>query len=149
MAGRVEQINIGPERQLPQPVGRADAHAGKGLLGNRYYYGNGDAPSGRALTLIQAEAIEAMADEHGIEITPAESRRNVLTRGIDLNALVGKRFRVGNVECIGVELCHPCKSLESLTKPGVIKGLVNRGGLNADILSDGEIGVGDEVVATD
>ncbi len=149
MAGRVEQINIGPERQLPQPVGRADAHAGKGLLGNRYYYGNGDAPSGRALTLIQAEAIEAMADEHGIEITPAESRRNVLTRGIDLNALVGKRFRVGNVECLGVELCQPCKSLESLTKPGVIKGLVNRGGLNADILSDGEIVVGDMVVATD
>jgi MOSC domain-containing protein YiiM len=149
MAGRVEQINIGPERQLPQPVERVDAYAGKGLLGNRYYYGNGDAPSGRALTLIQAEALEGMAAEHGIELTAAESRRNVLTRGIDLNALIGKRFRVGGVECLGVELCHPCKSLENLTKPGIVKGLVNRGGLNADILSDGEIAVGDEVVALD
>jgi MOSC domain-containing protein YiiM len=88
-----------------------------------------------------------MAAEHGVEITAAESRRNVLTRGIDLNALVGKRFRVGNVECLGVQLCEPCTSLEGMTRPGVIKGLVHRGGLNADILSDGEIAVGDEVAA--
>ena len=67
----------------------------------------------------------------------------------DLNALVGKRFRVGDVECVGVELCHPCTTLEGLTKPGVIKGLVNRGGLNADIVTDGVIAVGDEVVAVD
>jgi len=146
-AGRVEAINIGPERQLPAPVERVAAHAGKGLLGNRYYFDHGAGP-GRALTLIAAESLEAMAAEHGIEITAAESRRNVLTRGIDVNALVGKRFRVGEVECVGVELCHPCKHLESMTKPGVIKGLANRGGLNADILSDGEIAVGDEVVAT-
>jgi MOSC domain-containing protein YiiM len=90
-----------------------------------------------------------MAAEHGIEITAAESRRNVLTRGIDLNALVGKRFRVGSVECAGVGLCEPCEHLESVTRPGVIKGLVHRGGLNADILTDGEITVGDEVVAAD
>jgi MOSC domain-containing protein YiiM len=146
--GRVEQINIGPPEQLPTPVQSAEAHAGKGLVGNRYYF-EGGAERGQALTLIAAEAIEAMAAEHGIEITAAESRRNVLTRGIDLNALVGKRFRVGDVECEGVELCHPCKHLESVTKPGVIKGLLNRGGLNADILSNGEIAVGDDVVAHD
>ena len=146
--GRVEEINIGPPKQLPAPVQSAEAHAGKGLVGNRYYFEEGAEP-GRALTLIAAEAIEAMAADHGIEITAAESRRNVLTRGIDLNALVGKRFRVGGVECEGVELCHPCKDLERMTKPGVIKGLLNRGGLNADILSDGEIAVGDEVVAHD
>ena len=147
-AGRVEAINIGPPETLPAPVERVRADAGKGLAGNRYYFEDGAGP-GRALTLIAAEALEAMAREHGIEITAAESRRNVLTRGIDLNALVGKRFRVGDVECLGVELCHPCKTLESMTKPGVIKGLTHRGGLNADILSDGEIAVGDEVVATD
>src|SRR5262249_35658684 len=130
----------------PAPVERAHAHAGKGLVGNRYYFEDGAEP-GRALTLIAAEALEAMASEHGIELTGAESRRNVLTRGIDLNALVGKRFRVGNVDCVGVELCHPCKHLESLTQRGVIKGLAPRGGLNADIVSDGEIAVGDEVVA--
>jgi len=146
--GRVEAINIGPAEQLPAPVGRVRAEAGKGLVGNRYYFDDGAKP-GRALTLIAAEALEAMAAEDGIEITAAESRRNVLTRGIDVNSLVGRRFRVGEVECVGVELCHPCKHLESMTKPGVIKGLTNRGGLNADILTDGEIAVGDEVVAAD
>jgi MOSC domain-containing protein YiiM len=144
--GRVEQINIGPPETLPAPVERAAAHAGKGLAANRYYFEAGAEP-GTALTLIAAEALEAMADEHGVEITAAESRRNVLTRGIDLNALVGKRFRVGDVECLGVALCEPCKSLEGMTKPGVIKGLTHRGGLNADILSDGEIAVGDVVAA--
>jgi MOSC domain-containing protein YiiM len=141
--GRVEGIFIGPERTLPAPVERVRAVAGRGLEGNRYFFEQ--APSGRALTLIAAEAIEAMAAETGIEITAAESRRNVLTRGIDLNALVGARFRVGVVECLGVELCEPCTALESLTKPGVIKGLVHRGGLNADIVTDGEIAVGDPV----
>ncbi len=146
-AGRVEEINIGPRYdELPEPVERVRARAGKGLVGNRYYFGDGAEP-GRALTLIAAEALEAMANEHGVEITAAESRRNVLTRGVDLNALVGKRFRVGKVECLGVELCEPCKSLESVTRPGVIKGLAHRGGLNADILSDGDIAVGDEVAA--
>ena len=146
--GRVEQINIGPPETLPSPVDRVSARAGKGLVGNRYYFEAGAKP-GQALTLIAAEALEAMAGEHGVEITAAASRRNVLTRGIDLNALVGKRFRVGAVECRGIELCEPCKHLESVTQPGVIRGLAHRGGLNADILSDGEIAVGDEVVATD
>jgi MOSC domain-containing protein YiiM len=145
-AGRVEAINIGPPEQLPGPVERAAAHAGKGLVGNRYYFPDGAQP-GRALTLIAAEALEGLAAEHGIEITAAESRRNVLTRGIDLNALVDRRFRVGEVECVGTELCEPCSHLESMTQPGVIKGLAHRGGLNADILTDGEIAVGDEVVA--
>jgi MOSC domain-containing protein YiiM len=146
--GQVEAINIGPPEMLPAPVERVRADAGKGLVGNRYYFEDGAKP-GQALTLIAAEALEAMAAEHGVEITAAASRRNVLTRGIDLNALVGKRFRVGAVECLGVELCEPCKHLESVTQPGVIKGLAHRGGLNADILSDGDIAVGDEILATD
>jgi MOSC domain-containing protein YiiM len=146
--GRVEAINIGPPETLPAPVDRVSAHAGKGLVGNRFYFEQGAKP-GQALTLIAAEALEAMAAEHGVEITAAASRRNVLTRNVDLNALVGRRFRVGAVECIGVELCEPCRHLESVTRLGVIKGLAHRGGLNADILSDGEIAVGDEIVATD
>ena len=141
--GRVEGIFIGPKYELPEPVARVRAAAGRGLEGNRYFFEQ--APPGRALTLIAAEALEGMAAESGVEITAAESRRNVLTRGVDLNALVGVRFRVGDVDCVGVELCEPCKTLESLTKPGVIKGLVHRGGLTADILSDGEIAVGDAV----
>ena len=142
--GRVEQINIGPERELPAPVDRVRALAGRGLEGNRYFFD--DAPPGRALTLIAAEALEAFQAETGIPLTAAESRRNVLTRGVDVNALVGKRFRVGEVECLGIELCEPCKHLESVTHPGVLKGMVHRAGLNADILTDGEIAAGDAVV---
>lgn len=144
MPGRVEGIFIGPKYELPAPVERVRAVAGSGLEGNRYFY-DGDAPSGRALTLIAAEALEEGAAASGIGLGAAESRRNVLTRGIDLNALVGVRFRVGQVECLGVELCEPCTTLEKLTRPGVIKAYVHRAGLNADILTDGEIAVGDFV----
>lgn len=146
MEGRVEGIYVTPEHgELPQPVDSVRALAGRGLQGNRYFFD--EAPSGTALTLIAAEAVEAMEREHGISLEPRETRRNVVTRGIDVNELVGKRFRVGGVECEGVELCEPCASLQTMTKPGVIKGLAHRGGLNADILTDGEISVGDAVVA--
>ena len=145
MTGRVEEINIGPERELPAPVDRVRALAGKGLEGNRYFYD--EAPPGRALTLIAAEAIEAFTAETGIPLSADESRRNVLTRGIDVNALVGRRFRIGDVECYGVELCEPCTTMEALTRPGVLRGMVHRAGLNVDILTDGEIAVGDSVLA--
>ena len=146
MAGRVEGIYIAAEHgELPAPVDSVCARAGRGLEGNRYFF-EGDAPSGTALTLIAAEAVEAMEREQGISIEPRESRRNVVTRGIDVNELVGKRFRVGNVECQGSE---PCTTLQAMTQPGIIKGLAHRGGLNADILGDGEISVGDAVVAED
>jgi MOSC domain-containing protein YiiM len=143
--GRVEGIFITPQKHsLPEPVERAKAVAGKGLEGNRYFFDDG-APPGNALTLIAVEALERLEEEAGIALGAAESRRNVLTRGIDVNELVGKRFRVGDVECVGVELCEPCTHLESLTQPGVIKGLVHQAGLNADIVTDGEISVGDRV----
>ena len=145
--GRVEGIFITLEHgEVPVGVESVRALAGRGLEGNRYFFD--EAPPGNALTLIAAEAVEAMEAEHGISLEAAATRRNVLTRGIDVNALVGRRFRIGKVECHGVELCEPCAHLESMTKVGVIKGLVHRGGLNADILTDGEIIVGDTVVAT-
>ena len=144
--GVVEQIIRRSEHgELPQPVPRARAVAGRGLEDDVYFYEQ--AASGRALTLIAAEAIEAFTAETGIPLGAAETGRNVLTRGIDLNALVGRRFRVGDVECVGVELCEPCSHLERQTRPGVLKGMVHRAGLNADILVDGEIAVGDAVLA--
>jgi MOSC domain-containing protein YiiM len=149
MAGRIEGIFISPRKGLlPEPVESVRALAGSGLEGNRYFF-DGDAPPGVALTLIAAEAVEALEREHGISIEARESRRNLVTRDVDVNALVGKAFRIGDVECRGVELCEPCTSLQAMTKPGIIKGLAHRGGLNADILSDGEISVGDAVVAAD
>ena len=146
MSGRVEAIFLSPEHgELPEPVDRVNAHAGRGLEGNRYYWADGAAPPGCAITLIASEVVEAVASEGDVSVEPAATRRNVLTSGIDVNALVGKRFRIGNVECEGVELCEPCSTLESMTQPGVIKAFVHRAGLNADILSDGEISVGDPV----
>jgi MOSC domain-containing protein YiiM len=143
-AGRVAGIFVAERNgELPLPVDRIGALAGKGLEGNRYFWADGDAPPGRALTLIAAEALE----ESGLDLSAAESRRNVLTSGIDVNELVGRRFRVGGVECLGVELCEPCLHLQSLTAKGVIEALVHRAGLNADILTDGEIAVGDAVAA--
>ena len=144
MSGRVEGIFISAEYgELPHAVESVRAIAGKGLEGNRYF---DEGKPETELTLIAAEALEALRDEHGIELDAAASRRNVLTTGIDLNALVGRPFRVGDVECRGVELCEPCQHLESMTKPGIVKGLVHRAGLNAEILNDGELRPGDEVV---
>jgi MOSC domain-containing protein YiiM len=148
MSGRVEAIFVSAEHgEPPAPVDRVRARAGRGLEGNRYYWDDGAAPPGRAVTLIASEAVEAVASEGDVSVEPAATRRNVLTRGIDVNALVGKRFRIGSVECEGVELCEPCQTLEAMTQPGVIKAFVHRGGLNADILTDGEISVGDPVTA--
>jgi MOSC domain-containing protein YiiM len=134
---RVESISIGPSEALA-PVESVRALAGKGLEGDRKFKPNGARP-GAALTLIEAEVLE------DVGLTGAQSRRQVVVRGVRLNDLVGKRFQVGDVECLGVELCEPCLHLQSLTRPGIIDDLVHRGGLNADILSDGTIAVGDAV----
>ena len=136
----VEAIHLGAEG-VPAlwPVESVSAVAGKGLEGDRHFHPDG-APPGQALTLVEAENVESV----GLE--PGATRRQLTVRGVDLNALVGKRFRVGEVECVGVELCEPCSHLESLTRPGIIKELVHRAGLNADIVTGGTIRVGDPVV---
>ena len=147
MSGRVESIHVADAIAEPtRPVDRVRVVAGKGIEGDRKFAPDGhELGEGRDLTLIQAEAIEAMAEETGIEIGPGDARRNVVTRGVELNELVGRRLRVGEVEGVGVELCEPCTHLESLTKPGVLRGLVHRGGLRVDVDTGGEISVGDTV----
>ena len=150
MAGRVEAIYVRPSRNAgPISLDRVRAGAGRGLEGDRYFAGTGtyseEGRTGQDLTLIEAEALDALVAETGIALPPAESRRNVVTRGIGLNDLVGKRFRVGPVVCYGQRLCEPCAHLESLTQDGVLRGLVHGGGLRADILTDGEIALGDPV----
>ena len=146
-AGTVEQIAIAAERHaLPAPVERVRAEAGRGLEGE-YHFSERPDP-GQSVTLIAAEALEGLREDAGIELSHEASRRNVLTRGVDLNALLGRRFSVGAVECEGVELCEPCNTLVKLTgERGVLRGLVHRGGLRADIVSGGEIAVGDPVRA--
>jgi MOSC domain-containing protein YiiM len=139
VAGSVEQIHIAPaESELPAPVDAVEV-SDEGVVGDRY-------ASSRDLTLIEAEALEGLREDTGIELSPAEVRRQVLTRGVRLNDLVGERFTVGGVECVGQELCEPCNHLQGLTYPGVLRGLVHRGGLRADIVSGGRIAVGDEIL---
>jgi MOSC domain-containing protein YiiM len=133
----VESIVIGPSEALA-PVESVQAVSGQGLVGDRKAQA-GVRPGG-ALTLIEAEVLEDAG------LTGPEARRQVVVRGVRLNDVVGKRFRVGEVECVGVELCEPCLHLQSLTRPGIIEELVHRAGLNADLLNDGTIAVGDPVV---
>jgi MOSC domain-containing protein YiiM len=136
MAGSVEQIALTPEESaLPGAVDEVEV-APAGIVGDRYQQA-GD------ITLIEVEALEALREDTGIELSHEESRRQLLTRGIRLNDLVGKRFRVGSVECVGAELCEPCSHLQSLTYPGILPGLVHRAGLRADVVSGGRIAVGD------
>jgi hypothetical protein len=143
VAGIVESIHIAAEaKQMPRSVERATAVAGRGLEGDRYFDGSGSFshwPGERDITLIDAGAVEAA----GIE--PGAARRNVVVSGVDLDALVGRSFRVGAVECEGLELAPPCRHLAKLTRPDVLKALAGRGGLRAAIRSGGEIAVGDEV----
>lgn len=138
MTGTVEQIAVAEEESaLPGAVPEVEVGA-RGIVGDRY------ADAGD-ITLIEAEALEAFTDETGLPLSHEESRRQVLTRGIRLNDLVGKRFRVGKVEVVGRELCEPCSHLQSMTRDGVLRGMVHRAGLNADIVTPGRIAVGDEV----
>jgi MOSC domain-containing protein YiiM len=149
MAGVVEQIAIAATRgALPARAQQAVAHAGRGLEGEYHLADHGSpADPGAALTLVAAEQLEHLRADTGIELSHEASRRNVLTRGIDLNALVGRRFHVGEVLCEGVELCEPCAGLARMTERGVLRGLVHRGGLRADVLKGGRIAVGDAVAA--
>src|SRR5918993_1348554 len=128
----------------------AEPVEGRGLLGDRYerQAGTFSNPKGGGydLTLVEAEALEELFAK-GVELSPIDARRNIVVRGIALHELIGRRFRVGEVECYGQRRCEPCSHLERLTQPGVLRGLVHRGGLRADVLSGGRIRTGDSVAA--
>jgi MOSC domain-containing protein YiiM len=138
MTGHVEAIHLAASpAELPRPADAVRVEEA-GVVGD-YHHGRGN------ITLVEAEALAGLYRDTGIELSPAEVRRQLLTRGIRLNDLVGRRFMVGEVECLGVELCEPCSKLQRLTKPGVLKGLVHRGGLRADVVGAGRVAVGDRV----
>lgn len=150
--GRVVSIHIAPKAEVPMvPVTEVRAVPGRGLEGDRYFEHTGtysDTPgTGRDITLVATEAIAEIEREHGIDLKPGETRRNIMTTGVDLNTLVDQKFRVGEVEVVGMRLCEPCEYLEGLVaKPGTLKALVHRGGLRVEIISGGTIRVGDEIV---
>ncbi|HEY1369762.1 MAG TPA: MOSC domain-containing protein [Gaiellaceae bacterium] len=141
--GSVAAILIAPAAESsPKRVDSVEALPGRGLAGDRYANGAGtfSGPGrGYELTIVEGEVLDE------IELSWEEARRNIVTAGISLNALVGKRFRVGPVECVGRRLAEPCAHLEKLARPGLLRPLVHRGGLRADILSRGTISIGDEI----
>ncbi len=154
--GRVEGVFTAPAAGAPMVIReRVRVVAGRGLEGDRYFDGRGyyshTAPlTGRRLTLIEAESLEAMERETGITLAPHECRRNLVTRGIALHDLIGKRFRIGTIECYGERPCPPCGYIEILTsKPGLFRAMTDRGGIRVEILLDGEIIVGDAVALSD
>lgn len=146
-AGVVAGLLLAPAAEAPlRAVESAVAIAGHGLEGDRYALGRGtfSGPGrGYELTLVEAETLEEL------ELPWERARRNVVTRGISLNPLVGRRFRIGAVECVGRRLAEPCAHLERLSGSGLLRPLVHRGGLRADILVSGTIALGDEVVPLD
>jgi MOSC domain-containing protein YiiM len=157
--GSVVSLHIAPEAGAPlATVADVRAVVGRGLEGDRYCSGRGhysNAPSrgGREVTLIEMEAVEALLDglleapgtSAPLKLTAAETRRNIATRGVPLNHLVNRTFRVGEVLLRGTRLCEPCRYLDGLTRPGVMALLIHRGGLRAQVLTGGIIRVGDTI----
>ena len=147
--GKVISINIADAAEAPmQSVNEARAVPGRGLEGDRYFNQTGTFSKplpDRQLTLIEAEAVEAFKHELNVDYGLGDSRRNIVTRGVPLNHLVGKEFWIGEVKARGLRLCEPCKHLQRLSHEKVLPGLVHRGGLRAQILSEGTIRVGEPI----
>ena len=148
--GNVISINIAPKGgEATTTADEVRAFAGRGLEGDRYFSEQGtfsDTPgTGRQVTLIGSEAIDDVVRDLGYKLDYKDSRRNIVTRGVALNDLVGEEFLVGDVRMLGVRLCEPCN--HSFPDGNVKKALVHRGGLRADILSDGVIRQGDIIQA--
>jgi MOSC domain-containing protein YiiM len=143
-SGQLEAIFICPEAGKPMvAVNQVRAVPGQGLEGDRYFREastfSKQPGTDQEVTLIEIEAIAALEKDYGINFGPGDSRRNLVTRGVPLNHLVGQEFKVGAVTLKGVRLCEPCSHLARLTQKEVLPALVHRGGLRAQILTEGII----------
>jgi MOSC domain-containing protein YiiM len=148
-------VSIGIARKASEAMESLDevrAIAGRGLEGDRYFnkegsFSQNENVTGREVTLIESEAIDAVERDYKFKLEYKDSRRNIVTFGVPLNHLVGQEFSVGEVRLRGVRLNEPCNHLAGLTDEKVKAGLVHRGGLRADVLNDGVIRVGDSIKA--
>ena len=143
-------IHITPEESGPmQSVPEVIAVAGKGLTGDRYFdivaRDGKTEKTGRHATLIETEALEALKRDYEMPLALDQSRRNILTRGVALNHLVGREFKIGDAVFRGIRLCEPCRHLEKMTGQPVMRGLLHRGGLRAEIVKGGVLRVGDSI----
>ncbi len=141
--GTVVSIHLAPQRAArAAEVKEVRAVPDQGLEGDRHF---GNTAPDRQLTLIESESLEALERDYKLALAPGEARRQIVTRGAPLDHLVGKEFRVGEVRARGIRLCEPCEHLAGLTHPTALKGLVHRGGLRAQILTEGVIRAGDAI----
>ena len=151
MTGQITAIFVAPARHAEQiAVDAVQLKAGRGIVGDRFF-GFRQKQSGRNLTLIESEAIADFNQQYLQNLTLAATRRNLITQGVRLNALIGKTFHIGEVLCRGMELCEPCKVMArsfpatDLTCTEIIYAFANKGGLRAEVLTDGIIKVQDAI----
>jgi hypothetical protein len=147
--GTVVSILVAAEAEgTVRRVSQAEVEAGRGLMGDRYHAGGGTFSNpharGHDLTLIEQDVIDDLGRVFA-GYRAEDTRRNLVTRGIDVNALVGWHFRIGGVECVGQRLCEPCAHLDRIAVKGALRPLVHRGGLRADVVTSGRITIGDAV----
>jgi MOSC domain-containing protein YiiM len=151
MTGHITAIFVAPTRHSEQlAVDSVQLKARKGIVGDRFFSFRQKQP-GRNLTLIEYEAIEEFNRTYQLTIPINATRRNLITQGIRLNNLVGKTFKIGQVVCRGIELCEPCKVMArhfpatSLSQTDIIRTFTHKGGIRAEVLSDGVVRLGDEI----
>ena len=151
MTGTVVSIHIGHEAGAAMTeIEEAELVAGRGIVGDRYYTESGtfskDLPDpDHELTLVADEEISQFNATGDLALSAGDLRRNVVTRGIDLNELVGREFTIGSVRVRGIRLCEPCSYLAGLLGPEILPALVNRAGLRAWIVEGGTIRPGDRL----
>ena len=152
--GELLHIHITVSAGQPmQGLREAKLVAGYGIEGDRYATRTGKYSDkhhiDRQATLLEAEVLEALARDHGIELAPGEHRRNLTTRGVPVNHLVGRYFRVGECVLFGGRLNVPCRYLEEVTGKKVFKPLLNRSGLNCRVVVGGTVRPGDAITPCD
>ena len=129
-------------------VNSIDVLANQGVIGDRHFKEFNDPYN--QLSLIESENIDDYNIKYGLNIPYLDFRRNIVTKGIQLNNLVGKKILVGNVEVVGIDLCRPCRHLtEVLEQDNILKEFLRRGGLRCQVLSSSSIKVGDKIKVLD
>jgi MOSC domain-containing protein YiiM len=152
MAGQVIEVHVAAHKDAPAQAQTAlELEAGHGIKGDRYFLPqqsldmDANVKRKEEVTLISADELDAFNSQFQLTIPYGEFRRNIVTRNIDLNALVGKRFRIGSVLCEGMELCEPCSKLARTVNRLVLPHLVHRAGIRAAVLESGQVVLGDSI----
>ncbi len=149
MKSKVYKIGIAKnDNQKIDNVESIEVVKDKGIVGDRHFQEFNDPYN--QLSLIESENIDYYNNKYKLNIPYIDFRRNIVTKGIELNDLIGKKIQIGDVLIEGIDLCRPCKHLcEKLNKDNIIKEFLRRGGLRCRILSSSNININDEIKVLD